>query len=571
MNTIKRLIEKMTGNTTHNKEDEVQKNEPLIADYEKIIADLELLLEEERNSVKNLEKAIAHKDELLQKALEELKLANVKIEELKGVIRKFQSDTYGSSSEKEKNKKQKSSSSDESDKVKIPATSNNDATKDELAEKRKRGGQRGNKGHGRRIPDGNPDLEYHWDIPDENCKCKICGKKFRKISKFRRISHGIEIRIELIHTMHIQEVYEKECNCDDEMPQLIVAPKPTNIIYKSIFDTSTWCQMLAMKYLTCIPINRFNNLFAGNSYKISPSTVLGGFEEILKCMMPLYDEIVKENQKETYFHADETRWCRMLDPDENKIRLYWVWAFLGKRSVVYVTDPTRSKEVPKNHFKNTKEGFVNVDRYPSYNILTDKLILSYCWQHLKRDFINIGKKFTNLQKWANLWLDHIHKIEKLNNSRLESIKQNKEYVSVQTELEQKVNNLFKDASFETNMLGLKKEQLRILKGMIKRKDGYSVFVSHPEISMYNNAVEQEFRHVSNARNNYRGSVSKWGGTLAAVTWTIFRTALMNGLEPVSYLEMYLKAYSIKNSSPDDMQKLLPWNYKEFLDVQQSSG
>jgi transposase len=564
----------------------VLRNQSIEANYEGIIAELKLELERSKETIKSLEEALSTKDELLKKICEELRLANLKIEELKGIIKKLQSDRYGTSSEKEKSKEKDPEGNNRQSENKAPdleknkeeksasensSTDADEADKDELAEKRKRGGQRGNRGHGRRIPDGNPDVEYYWDIPEEDCKCKKCGKKYRKILKFRRVSHGIEIRITILHTMHVQEVYEKECNCDSETPELVVAPKPANIIYKSIFDTSTWCRMLALKYLTCIPVNRFNTLFAGNSYKIAPSTVLGGFEEILKSMMPLYDEIVSENQKETHFNADETRWCRMVDPDDNKVKLYWVWCFLGKRSVVYVNDSSRSKEVPKNHFKNTKEGYVTVDRFPSYNILTDKMVLCYCWQHLKRDFTNFSIKFSDLKSWAQLWIERIHEIEIINNSRNELFKQNKDYSEVQNELSQEVDKFFDNVNLELNIEGLSKEQLKILKSMKTKKAGYCVFVEHPEISMYNNAVEQEFRHVANARNNYNGSISEWGGTLATVVWTIFKSALMNDLEPISYLEAYLKEYAIKNSPPNNIQRFLPWNYKDFITIQQASG
>ncbi len=556
------------------------------ADYQKIIAELKLELERDKEIIKSLEESLSIKDDLLKKIFEELRIANLKIEELKGIIRKLQSDRYGTSSEKEKSKKNETIGNDKEGENKEPnleknkeekseaensSTDSSETVEDELTKKRKRGGQKGSRGHGRRIPDGKPDKEYYWDIPEGDCKCKKCGKKYRKILKFRRVSHGIEIRITIIHTIHVQEVYEKECNCDSETSEIIVAPKPANIIYKSIFDTSTWCRMLALKYLTCIPVNRFNTLFAGNSYKIAPSTVLGGFKEILKCMMPLYNEILSENQKETHFNADETRWCRMIDPDDNKVKLYWVWCFLAKRSVVYVNDPTRSKEVPKNHFKNTKEGFVNVDRFSSYNVLTDKMILCYCWQHLKRDFTNFGIKFRNLQSWSQLWIERIHEIEIINNYRDELIKQKEDYIEVQAELSKTVDNFFENVTLELNIEGLSKEQLKILKSMKNKKLGYCVFVENPEISMYNNAVEQEFRHVANARNNYNGSISEWGGTLAAVVWTIFRSALMNDLEPVSYLESYLKEYAIKNSPPKNIQRFLPWNFKDFINIHQASG
>jgi uncharacterized protein YaaN involved in tellurite resistance len=104
METIKRLIEKLAGKSKNDISDEVLRNQSIEANYEGIIAELKLELERSKETIKSLEEALSTKDELLKKICEELRLANLKIEELKGIIKKLQSDRYGTSSEKEKSK-----------------------------------------------------------------------------------------------------------------------------------------------------------------------------------------------------------------------------------------------------------------------------------------------------------------------------------------------------------------------------------------------------------------------------------------------------------------------------------
>lgn len=494
----------------------------------------------------------------------ELKKANIKIEVLEGTIKGLLAEQFGQSSEKKKylSSEQEERAPEDKNESEPKQNSENDQNcEDEVGTRRKRGGQKGQKGHGRKLPDKIPKVVYVWELSQDESKCPICGKKYRLISKFQRISHEIEIKIEIIMNVHKQEVYEKECNCDVNIPELIVAKKPENIIYKSVFSTNTWCKMLALKYLTGIPVNRFNQLFSSGGYEISPATVIGGFKMIMECVRPLNDEIVKYNQNESHWHCDETSWCRLFDNDSKTIRLYWVWVFVGAKSVVYIVDPTRSKNVPEKHFKNTKNGIVNVDRYASYNILSDKLILSYCWYHLRRDFINLAKKYKLLKKWVFNWLQKIREIEKLNGKRVDLYYKNELYEEIQSTLRSKVIDFFKDASIELNHKNLKTEQKKVLKSMIKRQSGYSVFLEHPEVPMDNTRAEREFRHVAYARNNYNGSKSQWGGELAAIMWTIFKTAQLNGLDPVAYLYNYLKQYSINNKVPENLEELLPWNCK----------
>ncbi len=150
--------------------------------------------------------------------------------------------------------------------------------------------------------------------------------------------------------------------------------------------------MLGMNYLTGIPVNRFKQLFPDVGMHLKPSTIIGGFEKLLGAMRPLYEEILKYNQGEFHWHEDETRWCRMVDEEGKNTRLHWMRVFVGKKFVVYVLDSTRSKSVPQKHFKNTEKGILNVDRYASYNVVSDKIILAYCWYHLRRDFLSIRKK-----------------------------------------------------------------------------------------------------------------------------------------------------------------------------------
>lgn len=580
MMTIKRLLEGLTKKTEKCIEktllDTAEKTTK--AAYEMRIAELEnALLQVHEELRAEREKSALE----LKKVQEEMKLAKDKIEELKGTIKKLQADKYGNSSEQSKYIAKSVENTDR--KNEHDGTTNDTnfeeavedikADRDEVGERRKKkkGGQNGHKGHGRRIPKNLRIDRFEWDLPEENCSCPICGKKYRLLEKLVRKSHEIDLQIELLLREHFQNVYERECNCDRNASELIVAKKPESIIYKSVYTTNTWCKLLAMKYLTGIPVNKFNELTNNMGYKFNPSTILGGFEKLLDVMNLLYKEILKYNQNESHWHADETRWCRMLDTEGKKRRLFWMWVFVGKLTVVYVLDPTRSQNVPEKHFKNTKEGILNVDRYASYNIVGDKLILAYCWYHLRRDYINVGKKYKSLMEWSLSWLIKIRDIERLNRKRFQNYSTGLPYEAIQDELCLLVNKFFKDAENEIELGGLNKEQTKVLKSMIARNNGYTVFIEYPWVPMSNNVAERQFRHISYARNSYGGSKSHWGGELAAVTWTIFKTAQLNGINPVDYIMNFFQKYVETNGFPDGISaELLPWNYKETVIVSNSS-
>jgi transposase len=430
---------------------------------------LQCEINELKIQIKDMEVELKEKDELTVNLIKELNFSKERIRQLEGQLRKNQSDKYGTSSEKNKYKDKKAPETEAESNETDAITNDTKPNVDEIGKKKERGGQKGHKGNGRKIPDKVPKVEHFYKIPDNKCRCPICGKKYRIIKNFQRKSHEIEINIEIIVHVHNQEVYEKECNCDASISELIVAPKPKNIIYKSIFSMKTWCELLALKYLVCIPVNRFNRLFPCIDYDFSPSTIHGGFKKILEIMRPMNNAILEYNQHESRWNADETRWCRLYDPDSDKRRLYWVWAFKGKKTVVYVIDPTRSKKVPEKHFENTKDGIINIDRFKSYNVLSEKLILSYCWQHQKRDFDGIEKKYLEFKDWVCEWIKKIEKIEQINYKRCEKYKQNQPYEDEQKELESKVNEYFILAEKELAGETLDDERKKVIKSIFLNK------------------------------------------------------------------------------------------------------
>ena len=67
---------------------------------------------------------------------------------------------------------------------------------------------------------------------------------------------------------------------------------------------------------------------------------------------------------------------------------------------MYLLDPSRSAEVPKNHLGENAEGIISADRYCAYKALGQKILVAFCWSHVRRDFIRIGDGYARLRSWA---------------------------------------------------------------------------------------------------------------------------------------------------------------------------
>ena len=81
--------------------------------------------------------------------------------------------------------------------------------------------------------------------------------------------------------------------------------------------------------------------------------------------------------------------------------------------------------------------------------------------------------------------------------------------------------------------------------------------------MDNNSAEQSIRNPVLGRNNYSGSGSIWSAKLAAMQFSIFQTMLLWGINPRTWINLYLEACA-KNTgvAPEDLNEFLPWKMSE---------
>src|SRR5882672_4238836 len=90
--------------------------------------------------------------------------------------------------------------------------------------------------------------------------------------------------------------------------------------------------------------------------------------------------------------------------------------------VVYILDDSRSHQVPEDHYPPQAVGVLMVDRYSAYKAMIQvkngTLILVFCWAHVRRDFVRVGKGWPELKSWALEWLRRIRELYRWNRQRL---------------------------------------------------------------------------------------------------------------------------------------------------------
>ncbi len=157
---------------------------------------------------------------------------------------------------------------------------------------------------------------------------------------------------------------------------------------------------------------------------------------------------------------------------------------------------------------NTAIGVLICDRFSAYKKLAKLItgiILAFCWAHFRRDFINAGKKYKELESWANEWLDRIANIYHLNKVRLECIDDPIQFKQAQIDLEKAIDDFKKKIDEEAADESLHPYQKKVLKSAIGHWEGLTVFVKYPEVPIDNNEAERNIRTIAIQRKNFLGS------------------------------------------------------------------
>ncbi len=316
---------------------------------------------------------------------------------------------------------------------------------------------------------------------------------------------------------------------------------------------------------------------------ISAGTIAGGLQRLKALFKPVYEALYEQQMTEDRFHNDESGW-KVFENVEGKIgNRWWLWVSRSISVVYFQIAPGRGADVPVKFFKNIKQQKIIVicDRYSAYKSLARQMpfiILAFCWAHVRRDYLDAAKKYTELEDWALFWVDKIGELYHINNQRCKEFdpelsiqKQSASFNNLHKKLVEKMTamaeerDVFLEAHKPDNPDSnfLSKVKFKILTSLKNHWEGLSVFVGHPEVPMDNNPGEKSIRNPVTGRKNFYGSGSLWSSQLAAIMFSIFQTMALCRLNCNHWLRSYLTACAENHGkAPYDLSPFLPWEMDE---------
>ncbi len=439
-----------------------------------------------------------------------------------------------------------------------PAESDNDSGAEESAKGKKKGQPQGSKGHGRSDRSEVDTVVEYLDIPG-GCACDTSGTSYRLLPR-TEASPLTEFEATVVRTVFERCIYVSQCKCNGR--KIITAPAPLKLLPRSEIGNSVWIHLFVQKFLHGVPTNRVLKDLSLYGFHLAEGTVAGGCKIINDLLAPLMEELINHCRGADLWNADETTW-RVFSEDKQK---WWFWLIASDDAVVYLLDPSRSKQVPNDFFASSV-GILMTDKLSSYKSLHEGIKKAWCLVHLRRDILNVFNGIPALKAWAKSWLLDIATLFILNDNRFKLWKQDMtsgpQWDTAVQDLQAHVEKMKERWQKELKQPNLHKEQSKILRSMKRHWPGYTIFLEDPRIPLHNNRAERLLRNPVILRKNSFGSGAPWAGHLAAKVFSIFQTWLINGLDPKALLLDYFNECSkTPGKPPPDIGQFMPWSMSE---------
>ena len=470
------------------------------------------------------------------------------VEQLRGENRKLHDQLFGRKSETTPSKDRKNHLEGETEEDQASSAP------------KKRGQRKDQPGPTRRDYSHLPVVEDLRVLPEEQRVCPQCGAALSPSDS--EDSEQIEIEVKAYRRVIRRRRYQRTCACSNTPRTITAAPVP-KLIAKGLLGVSLWVEILVDKFFSHRPTERLLSQWQLLGLDIAAGTVASGLKQIEPLFQPLYDALLARNAATGFAQADETRWMVFVTLDDKVGYRWWLWVFLGEDTVVFRLDPTRSHDVPEAHFPADARVVLMVDRYSAYKAMTQvkfgDMVLVFCWAHVRRDFVTVGKGWPEHKEWALAWLGRIRALYRQDRRRRAAETGSVEFTAADTELRQTVAAMQIQTDAELADPKLPTPCLKVLTSLQEHWSGLTHFLDDLRIPLDNNASERRIRGPALGRKNYYGSGALWSGRLAAMLFSLFATLTLAKINIRTWLRWYLDSCAKHSGrAPIDITPFLPW-------------
>jgi transposase len=350
-----------------------------------------------------------------------------------------------------------------------------------------------------------------------------------------------------------------------------IAPRPDQIIPKSIAHSSLIADVVVRKFVDGLPFYRQEAIHAREGIDLSRQTMSGWVMQLDDRLSPLMAAMKRLLYEGRVIQIDETRLQVLNEPGRENTQLSYMWVYGGgppDRPVIwYQYADTRGGEVPLN-FLYPQEGeapdgamYLVSDGYEGYNALSKMpgiLAPCACWAHVRRKFVDAthGRKNTAAAHQMVALIRKLYQVERAAEEKTAEARQAIRQTQaapildkIKAWLDEKVGRVLPKSP-----LG---EAIAYTMGLWPKLLAY---LEDGNIPIDNNKIENAIRPFVIGRKNFLFSGSPRGANASATMYTLVESAKANGLEPWAYLNYLFEKLPVAKSE-QALLDLLPQNLK----------
>lgn len=252
-------------------------------------------------------------------------------------------------------------------------------------------------------------------------------------------------------------------------------------------------------------------------FDVSAGGLTQAWKRLSAVLKPLYDDIGKQIENSAVLNADETGW-RISGIT------HWLWCFATDRFCYFVIEKSRGSPVVKKVIGKLFAGILICDFWGAYNKIC-ALAKQRCFYHLFTELEKVDKRNKTAawkafrKKLGRLLMDAVRLSVKKKDLAPAVFERRK--IRLYDRLDQLIASPRED-----------KDVNRLIKRLIRHRNELFTFLDYDGVSPYNNHAEQQMRKPVMTRKISQQNRSAQGAEAHAIFMTLFRSAELQGLNPV---------------------------------------
>jgi transposase len=354
---------------------------------------------------------------------------------------------------------------------------------------------------------------------------------------------------------------------------VVQAKAPAHLLEGSWPTEALLAQIAVSKHSEHMPLNRQAVVMARHGVPIDRSVLADWMGRTGALIAPVVDHMARRLMADsTRLYVDETT-APVLDPGRGKTKTGYLWAVLrddrgwggtAPPGVVFHYRPGRKGEYAAEILQGFN-GTIQVDAYGGYSHLAtpkrtggDPLQLAFCWAHGRRKLIKAKpQKGSPIVDEALLRIAALYKIEDAIRGANPDHRR-----AVRQELScPLVDVFFAWLKAQAARVSRKSDLGEAMAYMLKRQDGFRLFLDDGRVDIDSNLVENAIRSPAMNRRNALFAGHDEGGRNWARFASLIGTCKMNGVEPYAYLRDLFTKLAIGHLARD-IDALMPWAYTQ---------